>query len=196
MRFFARIMLLLTLLPGVSSCLYSPLELVKEVILDTPNILEPNYQVTFTLNGEDYKHTSTGIPLDGYVSFTQRWINNDKFLDISFNADTPTLFSKGVFFKLTSEAGIFIQHKTYPIQDFRVVNKYGHRCDLSGEGKAYFNLDGLKNHECFEVFFEADCLDPDTQELYRFRNGRILCCKNSIPSHRIKERLQDYIKAD
>ena len=195
MKIFARLSIILAILPGMTSCLLDTLALIEDT-MSLPNILEPNYQVTFTLNGEEYKHTSQGLGQNGYVSFTRRFINSDKFLDIHVSADTPTLSSNGLYLKLTTDEDAFIQHKKYPLESCCVVNKYGHLCEMSGEWEAYFNLDGLKSYESFEVFFEADCLDPDTQEVYLFRNGRILCCKNSFLFHSFRDNLPYYIKAD
>ncbi|MBO4671143.1 MAG: hypothetical protein J5640_04800 [Bacteroidales bacterium] len=90
--------------------------------------------VEFNLNGEEYNYTSKGIPMDGDVMFSESWINNDKFLAIHLNINTPSLFSNGLYLKLSAGEGAFYQHKLYPMETLRVINKYGRHANYLENG--------------------------------------------------------------
>ena len=196
-RFFPLIFSII-LLTAVCSC--NMAEILYEAVVDAPNLLEPNSLVSFTLNGEDYEYTSRGVPVDSYALFYNTKIvtneSNVTFLSIDVCANTPPLFQNGFFLNLSTTDSWFSTARDYPIEEFNVINKYGHLCQKTGDWNARFILDGLKSYEAFELRFEADCQDPDTGEIYHFRNGRFICCKNSFTTLTKKQKSTDYIKAD
>lgn len=99
----------------------------------------------------------------------------------------------GLWLTVICDSERFQANSLYNTQSLDLLNKYGHLCSLDGDGwLASFTIGGEKAYDLYQVQFEGDCVDPDTGQIYKIRDGVLTVCKNNMPAN--WKHLSDYLQ--